>query len=228
MAVLAASLLAVAVAWALVAYVVMPASWKRYERTRHNLDGLPGITETSSAIPGDPLNLALAGTEVQVRAAFAAAGWTKPDPLSLDSDARIAADSVLGRPYAGAPVSNLYLFGRKQDLAFEIETGPSTRSRHHVRLWLTPRVHPSGAPLWLGAASFDTSVGISRTTGQFTHHIAPNVDQERDHVIESLQRTGRISEVVPVLDFHPVREGRNGGGDPWHTDGTLLLGIISD
>ena len=160
-------------------------------------------------------------------AVFAAAGWSTADPLSLKSDVRIAADAVLDRPYADAPVSNLYLFGRKEDLAFELASGSSPRARHHVRFWLAPIPHSSGAPLWLGSASFDDSVGLSHTTGQITHHIAADIDAERDHVISSLKATGRIASVVPVMDFHKVRDGRNGGGDPWHTDGTLMLALIN-
>ena len=26
--------------------------------------------------------------------------------------------------------------------------------------------------------------------------------------------------------FHKIREGKNGGGDPWHTDGNLDAGVI--
>jgi hypothetical protein len=215
------------VIWAVMAYLVMPLWWERFVRKHPELDGVPGITQTSSGIPGDPVNVALVGSEQQVRAIFAAAKWSPADPLSLESDARIAADAVLDRSYSDAPVSNLYLFGRKEDLAFEQASGGSPRERHHVRFWKAPLAHSSAAPLWVGSASFDRSVGLSHTTGQITHHIAPDVDAERDHVIESLRATGQLAEVVPVADFHTVREGRNGGGDPWKTDGTLLLGVIA-
>jgi len=30
-----------------------------------------------------------------------------------------------------------------------------------------------------------------------------------------------------VSGFHTIREGRNGGGDPWHTDGRLFVGVIA-
>jgi hypothetical protein len=213
--------------WAAVAYLIMPAWWERYAHTHPALDGIPGITQTGSGIPGDPLNVALAGTEQQIRAVFAAAKWSPADPLSLRSDIEIAAGAVLDRPYADAPVSNLYLFGRKEDLAFEQAVGSSPRERHHVRFWKTQKVHASGAPLWIGSASFDDSVGLSHTTGQITHHISPNVDAERDHVMDSLRATGKLAEVVPLEGFHKVLDGRNGGGDPWRTDGTLLLGVIS-
>jgi hypothetical protein len=218
--------LAALLVWALIAYVVMPAWWQRYAKEHPALDGVPGMTQTGSGIPGDPINVAIAAAESDVRAVFAAAGWSPADPLSLKSDARIAADAVFDRPYADAPVSNLFLFGRKEDLAFEMASGSSPRARHHVRFWRAPMPHSSGAPLWLGSASFDDSVGLSHTTGQITHHIAADIDAERDHVISSLKTTGRIASVVPVMDFHKVRDGRNGGGDPWHTDGTLMLAVI--
>jgi hypothetical protein len=223
---LATAILIGLVIWAAMAYLVMPMWWERFARKHPELDGVPGLTETGSGIPGDPLNVALVGSEQQVRAIFAAAKWSPADPLSIASDARIAADAVLDRSYADAPVSNLYLFGRKEDLAFEQASGGSPRQRHHVRFWKAPQPHPSGAPLWVGSASFDRSVGLSHTTGQITHHISPDVDAERDHVMESLRATGELADVVPVEDFHKVREGRNGGGDPWRTDGTLLIGVI--
>jgi hypothetical protein len=38
----------------------------------------------------------------------------------------------------------------------------------------------------------------------------------------------QLRNVSAINDFHKIREGRNGGGDPWHTDGRLLLGIIQE
>ena len=35
-------------------------------------------------------------------------------------------------------------------------------------------------------------------------------------------------EAYAVEDFHKTRTGRNGGGDPWHTDGDLRVGVIAD
>jgi hypothetical protein len=221
-----ALLLAAACTWALIAYVVMPLWWQRYATLHPALDGVPGITQTTAGIPGDPINVAVTGSEDEVKAIFAAAGWSLAQPLSLESDARIAADAVLDRPYPNAPVSTLMLFDRKQDLAFEQAAGSSPRERHHVRFWKAPKSGPSGKPLWVGAASFDRSVGLSHDTGQITHHIAADIDAERDHVIATLKPTGQLSTVIPVLNFHAVRAGRNGGGDPWQTDGTLLIAVI--
>jgi len=209
------------------AYVVLPAGWMRYERRHPAIDATPGITLTADKHPGDPINVGLIGSEADVKRIMLAAKWFPADPLGLRSDVKIAADTVLKRPYEDAPVSNLYLWGRKEDLAFEQPVGNDPRERHHVRFWKSAEVDTQGRPAWMGSATFDKRVGLSPTTGQITHHIDGNVDAERDHLFENLQQTGELTEVSAVDDFHQVREGANGGGDNWHTDGKLLTGTIS-
>ena len=185
-----------------------------------------GITDTGNGIPGDPINVALVGTEAQVKRIMLAAGWDPADPLTFRSCLKIATATVLKRSYADAPVSNLYLYGRREDLAFEQPVGSNPRKRNHVRYWRTDEVE-DGRPVWVGSASYDRRVGFSDTTGQITHHIAPDIDAERDHLFQDLQQTGDLSETDVVEGFHKVLEGRNGGGDPWHTDGNLYLGVIA-
>lgn len=223
LAVLAGSVLLLYLA---VAYVVVPAGWLRYAHRHPSLDDVPGITQTADGIPGDPLNVALIGTETELKIIMAAAKWYVADPLGLRSDWKIAEDTVLKRPDVQAPVSSLYLWGRKEDLAFEQPVGSNPRQRHHVRFWRAEKVASDGRPVWVGSAVYDEHVGLSRTTGQVTHVTAPDVDAERDYLFKCLEQTGDLSESYFVDDFHKVRKGRNGGGDPWETDGRLLVGII--
>jgi hypothetical protein len=204
----------------------MPALWKRYERRHPSLENVPRVTHTASGIPGDPLNVALIGTEAEVKQIMRAAKWYPADPLSVRADLKIAAAAVLKRPYDDAPVSNLFLFDRKEDLAFEKPVGNDPRKRHHVRFWKTPLVDEDGRPVWVGSAIFDDRVGLSRTTGQITHHTAADIDTERDYLFADLRQTGELAEFYVVEGFHEVRSGRNGGGDPWHTDGNLYAGVI--
>jgi hypothetical protein len=213
--------------WAVAAYIVMPLDWRRYLRRHPALDDIPNVTHTASGIPGDPLNVALIGTETDVKKVMLAADWYPADPLTLRSCLKIASASVLKRPYDDAPVSNLYLFGRKEDLAFEQPVDDNPRKRHHVRFWRSEKIDPDGRPVWVGSATFDQRVGFSHTTGQITHHIAADVDAERDHLFQTLRQTGDLSEVYAENDFHEVLSGRNGGGDPWHTDGRLFVGVIT-
>jgi hypothetical protein len=213
-------------AYFLVAYAIVPIGWLRYTHRHPALDDVPGITQTADGIPGDPLNVALIGTETELKTIMAAATWYPADPLGLRSDLEIAADTVLKRADDRAPVSNLYLFGRKEDLAFEQPVGDSPRRRHHVRFWRAEKAAVDGRPVWVGSAVYDKRVGFSRTTGQITHVTAPNIDAERGYLFECLKKTRDLSETYFVDDFHKVRKGRNGGGDPWETDGRLDVGII--
>lgn len=212
--------------YVIAAYVVIPFGWKRYARHHPSFDENPRITQTADGHPGDPLNVALIGVEVAIRGIMQAAGWYPATALGVKSDLKIAADVVLSRPDDEAPVSSLYLFGRKEDLAFEQPVGDNPRQRHHVRFWRTPSVDGEGRPIWIGSASYDERAGLSHTTGQITHHIAPDVDAERDHLFGDLKQTGGLSDVDTVDDFHTVREGRNGGGDLWRTDGALWVGTL--
>ena len=212
--------------WAAAAYLVLPAMWTRYATTHPSLEDISGITYTGTGIPGDPLNVALIGSKREVMKVLVAAHWYPADPLSLKSSLEIAEASVLKRPYDDAPVSNLFLFGRKEDLAFEMPVGDDPRQRHHVRFWKVAKPTPDGRETWVGSATYDRRVGLSGTTLEITHHIAADVDTERDHLMGTLEKTGDLVEVYSVPDFHKLREGRNGGGDPWRTDGSLTVGVI--
>ena len=78
---------------------------------------------------------------------------------------------------------------------------------------------------WIGSAAYDIGVELSRTTGQVTHHISPNVDAERDLLVADI--TKAIPAQVRWLDgFQTELHGRNGGGDPWRTDGRLAIVLL--
>lgn len=223
---LARYVLAVLLVYIGVAYLILPWAWEAYLKRHPELAHHPRVTETADGHPGDPLNVALVGTRDELLAALPAAGWQPAAALGLAADLRIAADTLLDRPDDEAPVSSLYLFGRKEDLAFEQPVGDSPRKRHHVRFWQTDDTGQDGRPLWIGSASYDERVGLSHTTGQVTHHIAPDVDTERDRLFVDLKRAGCLSSETEIPGFHTVREGVNGGGDHWYTDGTLRVGTL--
>lgn len=221
------SVVALLVTWAVVAYVLVPSFWKHYARHHPNFDNVPDITHTSTGIPGDPLNVALTGTKADLIPIMLAAQWHPADALTLESSLKIAVDAVFKRPDPNAPVSNLFLFGRKEDLAFEQAVGDNPRHRHHVRFWQSDKVDSDGRPVWLGSAVYDKRVGLSHRTGQITHVTAADVDQERDYLFQCLNATGDLADQYIVDGFHKVLSGKNGGGDPWHTDGRLFGGVIA-
>ena len=200
--------------------------WRHYEH-HPALATAPKTTLTAQGIPGDPLNVGLIGSERDVVRSMLDAGWRPADPTTLRSSLRIAGSVLFDRPDPDAPVSNLYVFGRKQDLAFEKPVGKNARRRHHVRFWETADQGRGGSPLWIGAVTFDVKVGLSRLTGQVTHHIGPDVDADRDALFDELAKAGRVVELFQVTGVGSTLFGRNGGGDPYYTDGELTLGVLA-
>jgi hypothetical protein len=218
---------AVLLLWLVLAYFLLPWAWWLAERGRHpQLETLPVRTANADGIPGGPVNLALVGTRAELIGAMLAAGWYPADPITLRTSLGIAASVLLGRPDPDAPVSPLYLFGRRQDLAFEEEVGRSADRRHHVRWWLTDQTE-EGRPFWLGAASFDQDSGLSHLTGQITHHIAPDVDAERDRLMASLAERGLLAGRFQLPGMGPTVNGRNAGGDRFYTDGMIDVGVLA-
>jgi hypothetical protein len=224
---IAGSALAVLAVYAVLAYLVLPRAWRHYGHLPA-LEELPTRTTAPDGLAGDPLNVALVGDEAQLRGAFAAAGWSAAAPVTLRSGIGIAKSVVLDRPDPDAPVSPLLLWDRSEDLAFEREVGRSARQRNHVRFWRSPVQADGGRPVWLGAASFDRGVELSRRTGQITHRIAPDLDAERDRVLDDLDAAGRLVRIFAVTGMGPTLDGRNGGGDRFFTDGELYVGVLTD
>jgi hypothetical protein len=212
--------------WLVAAYLLVPALWKLYTHRHPSLEDVPGVTFTADGIPADPINVALIGTKEEVIRIMLAAKWYPADALTFRSSVGMAVSAVFKRKYEDAPVSSEFLFGRKQDLAFEQAVGDNPRHRHHVRFWESDKRDPDGRPIWIGAAIFDKRVELSRTTGEFTHMTAPDVDTERDVLFKDLEGTGDLAEFTIVQGFHKVLEGRNGEGNRWYTDGDLYEGVI--
>src|SRR5262245_10208657 len=163
------------VAYGIIAYIALPLAWTHYEHQK-GLAGRPMVTRTGQGIPGDPINVGLVGDKADVLCALHAAAWYSADPITLRSSVEIIGSVVLDRPYRDAPVSPLFYDGRREDLAFEKPVGASADRRQHVRFWEVLKAGQEGRPVWLGSATFDRDVGLSRYTGQVTHHIAPDVE----------------------------------------------------
>ncbi len=215
------ALLLVAI-YALLAYLLLPALWSHYEHQR-GLANLPMVTLTAQGIPGDPINVGLVGDSRDVLCAMQAAGWYPADPVTLRSSIEIAGSVLLDRPYHDAPVSNLYYLGRREDLAFEKPDGRSPDHRHHVRFWKVLEQGQENRPVWLGDATFDRSVGVSHYTGAVTHHIDADIDAERKFLAGDLLAAGMVQAKYQVTGIGPTMAGRNGGGDPYYTDGEVWI-----
>ena len=212
----------VLVAYGFTAYILLPLVWTHYEHQK-GLAGLSMVTRTAQDIPGDPINVGLVGARDDVLCAMHAAGWFPADPITFKSSVEIVGSVILRRPYRDAPVSPLFYEGRREDLAFEKPVGDSADRRNHVRLWEVLKQGQEGRPVWLGSATFDRDVGLSRYTGQVTHHIGADIDAERDLLTDDLKKAKVVQAIYEVTGVGPTLVGRNGEGDRYYTDGEIKI-----
>ena len=217
----------VAVFYVSIAYGLAPVFWRHYEHQKALADKAM-TTTTLLGIAGDALNVGLEGRRDDILCAMRAAGWRPADPVTWRSSAKIAGSVLLRRAYATAPVSDLFYDGRRQDLAFQKPSGTSPSTRHHVRFWQALEAGEAGLPVWLGAATFDRSVGVSHFTGQVTHHIGPDIDAERDLLSVDLAGAGVVVASYLVSGVGPTLFARNGGGDRYFTDGEIAVSRLSE
>lgn len=200
------------------------------EGLRKELEKLPRATSNrKGSKEGDPLNLAIVATYAQVMATFSKVGWTKTEKLHKGATMNTIFSFLLGRTYRFAPVSPLYLFGRKHDFALQ-KVRESIHERNHLRLWLTP-VRLEGVPVWVGQVSRDIGVRFTLKTSNLTTHIVDaDVDDSRDSVFVDLlptrkvRYTGFAAGVGAATVENPRR---NLTGEPYFTDGCRGVVILS-
>jgi hypothetical protein len=211
--------------WLILAYALLPRIHKILS-SLYIPDYFIGRTRTGDGVLGDPVNLAVVGPREELRQAMLTSGWVEADPITPASAWRTLTSTVMGRSYPAAPVSWLYVFGNKQDLAFQREIDGNPRKRHHVRFWKCPpgwRLPGGLAVDWVGAGTYDRSVGLSLFTFQITHKIADRTDEERDFIIETLRSANAVESIHIILNYSSGYHHRNGGGDAIRTDGHLPI-----
>ena len=215
------SVLAIALVYTVLAYLVLPAFWTHYEHQK-GLAALPMVTRTAQDIPGDAINAGLIGNEKEVLCAMNAAKWFPADPVTFRSSIEIAGSVLLDRAYPDAPASRCSISAAAKTSRSKSPAVSADR-HHHVRFWKVLDKGEEQRPVWLGAVTFDKGVGVSHFTGAVTHHIDADIDAERDHLVADIEEAGMATAKYQVTGVGPTLTGRNGGGDPYYTDGEVWI-----
>ena len=198
-----------------------PAEQKPKLKIEEIVNRLPQRVTSKNGTPGDMVNFLIVGTRDEVKKALAAAGWVPVDANVQDAITHALQDVLQHRAYSQMPMSPLYLFGRPQDMGYA-EGIPLAimQNRNHFRLWEAPWLSADGRPVWVGAGTHDT--GFERdSAGKLTHSIDPDVDHEREHIVESLRQAGEVKSVEYFAPTVPLRKGLTATGDEFHSDGRI-------
>jgi hypothetical protein len=192
------------------------------------LEGLPCcVVDAKGEATGDPLNIVIIGEPQDIYYAVIRAGWDETEAVTAASGWKTAASFFSGGAYRYSPVSSLYLFGRKQDVALQ-RIRENIHERNHFRLWLAPIMF-RGHTVWIGQISRDIGVRFTRKTIT-THKIDPDVDETREFLVENFAYNQVLKKFAYVggVGETPMDEPRgNLTGDPWFTDGLRVVLWIS-
>ncbi len=236
---------AVFLTYVLGAYVLIPALIRLVRivvPARH----LQSYCVTPDGFASDPVNIGIIGSKKALIAAMQAAGWSVADSHSLRNVAHEVISVLLNHPYPTAPMSNLYLFGRKHDIGFEIQIEAERGHRHHVRFWATTyrgggtkqfgtmdwhkrRRKAAGAgTLWVGAASQDIGFAFIRHNVQLTHMIHSDTNAERTLIVRGLKNAGLIASAESIRLRRPYKLTNRAWRGSLHTDGTMEIAKLTD
>jgi hypothetical protein len=170
----------------------------------------------------DVTNILIVGSRLQVESAFAEAGWTQARSMCLRARFHGLLALLLRSGYERAAVSGHKLAGRPPDLVFE-KLHNSLAKRHHVRFWQGDQA-TTGEAVWVGAGTHD--VGIVFKDRGFTHAINPEIDEEREKIVNDLEFTGQVATVSLLERPDAPRLDGDAPGDPIETDGRVAVIVL--
>jgi hypothetical protein len=189
---------------------------------RAALEALPCcVTNKGGTKNGDPLNLVMVGDVDAVFPALVRRNWTLTEVTWRGSVMRMIRSALSGDRYPYAPISNLYLYGRPQDIALQ-KARDNIHQRNHLRLWRAPMLY-HGEAVWVGQISRDIGSRLTIHSPTFTtHKIDPDIDRAMLGLTSDMfysQNLWRFSFVGGVGAATRDAPKRNLTTDPYYTRG---------
>ena len=191
------------------------------------LEALPCCaTNEDGSRNGDPLNLVIIGGLEDAFPSLVRRGWSPTEVTWKGSVMRMMKSAMSRERYPYAPISNLYLFGRPQDVALQ-KARDSIHQRNHLRLWRSSMLY-HGKPVWVGQISRDIGSRLTiHSPTLTTHKIDPDVDEAAKALFEDLAYSQGLRAIGLVKGVGAVSKSaprENLTTDPYYTDG--LRGVL--
>ena len=189
---------------------------------RAALEALPCCaTSKDGSRNGDPLNLVIVGGIEDAFPSLVRRGWSPTEATWKGSVMRTMKSALSRERYPYAPISNLYLFGRPQDIALQ-KARDSIHQRNHLRLWRSSMLY-HGKPVWVGQISRDIGSRLTiHSPTLTTHKIDPDVDEAARALFEDLAYSQGLRAIGLVKGVGAASKSaprENLTTDPYYTAG---------
>lgn len=234
--------IALLITYCFLAYIALPALiriWHLLQKPTH----VPTRTVARDGWALDPINIViLAKNEAEFIRAMQKAGWLTADKKTMATTFRTILMVLLNQPYPNAPFGTQFLFGRRQDLGFQIPIGNSPRNRHHARFWrlgttlideehehhgfwrnLLKRFLHKEKEIWVGAAVIDWGINIRVRNLQIDHGIDSDTSLERDYLVATLKDAGVLKDYLDIKAGEPLHTNHQGFRETIIADGYVKL-----
>lgn len=200
------------------------------DNLRRSLEAMPAHTSDKvSSTAGDPVNFFVVAPWSVLFPALISVNWDETEILDAYTALRTTGAFFFGTDYRNSPVSPLFVFGRRQDAAFQKARG-NINARNHLRLWCLPLTF-KGQRVWAGQISRDIGVRLTtRTLWLTTHEIDPDVDGARWALVQDLIKAQCLEQIGFVAGgavATPLAPRRNLTGDDYFTDGLRVVLFLS-
>lgn len=185
------------------------------------VDQMPLRVTTTKDIEADLLNVVFLGSKEDVNSAFRHAGWNSADPASRWSALKSMYALLNNSGYHQQPMMTFLLDGKPQDMSWQKSLNSYDR-RDHLRIW---RWTPNGSTqsVWVSSSTHDTSAVLAVKYRGFVHHIAPDIDDERETVVRDLNFAGCVRSVSYISRSDMPLSTHNATGDVMRTDGSVAV-----
>jgi LssY C-terminus len=200
------------------------------KKLRDTIETLPCCTTDATGTKnGDPLNFVLIGSDDDILGALTRQGWDPTHALGAAAAWSTLRAYISANNYRYAPISPLYFFGRRQDIAMQ-KARSTINQRNHLRLWKIPYSY-GGKSVWVGQISRDIGVRFVADAPFFvTHEIEPDVDDARSYLIQDLLASDYLHAFGWLKGVGRAPQDRprvNLTGEPYFTDGLRAVMVIS-
>jgi LssY C-terminus len=193
---------------------------------RAALEQLPCcVTNKDGDKTGDPLNLIVVGGIDDAFPSLVRRGWSLTEATWSGAIMRMVTSALAGERYPYAPVSNLFLLGRQQDIALQ-KARDTIHQRNHLRLWKSPLQY-HGKSVWIGQISRDIGSRLTiHSPTLTTHKIDPDVDKAVMALLTDLMYSQNLQKFAFVKGVGAATKDnprRNLTTDPWYTNGLRVV-----
>jgi hypothetical protein len=196
------------------------------ESTAQMLNQLPARTLDKNQRDADLIDIAFVGSRHQLEEAFRVAGWKSSDTVSRRTVLREFRAYLSQTADSTAPMSPQSLAGRPPDLTLE-KTFDSYQKRDHVRIWHVGQTGDE-VSIWASAAVQEKGATLSLANRGFIHHVAEDLDEERNVVKRDLAAEDCIASVGVIRRSGGQKILINATGELLRSDGNIPLFHLKD